>query len=239
MTDEELSQYIVRYGDRLALRAFCRQRTVTNEESGGVETVKSSLMQKLRDRLRTPANSDTQGPGIGNKHAAKVTRRVEMGWLHFESGTYHQVRTRKGGGTRNLSVQKSVTMGELVETGKGLFFPNGHSSKGPMEDFEFDICDYSHNSVPHEVTVGQLYEQTKLRMLRIYATTKAKDIKLLSDESSDFEPTHKRPMKVIYLLPHLWYQYIGYCRYLIYIDWLFIAMVLKRRRLWVKMLQYK
>ena len=136
MTDEELSQYIVRYGDRLALRAFCRQRTVTNEESGGVETVKSSLMQKLRDRLRTPANSDTQGPGIGNKHAAKVTRRVEMGWLHFESGTYHQVRTRKGGGTRNLSVQKSVTMGELVETGKGLFFPNEHSSKGPMEDFE-------------------------------------------------------------------------------------------------------
>ncbi|XP_044223232.1 uncharacterized protein LOC122993279 isoform X2 [Thunnus albacares] len=195
MTDEELSQYIVRYGDRLALRAFCRQRTVTNEESGGVETVKSSLMQKLRDRLRTPANSDTQGPGIGNKHAAKVTRRVEMGWLHFESGTYHQVRTRKGGGTRNLSVQKSVTMGELVETGKGLFFPNGHSSKGPMEDFEFDICDYSHNFVPHEVTVGQLYEQTKLRMLRIYTTTKAKDIILLSDESSDFEPTHKRPMK--------------------------------------------
>lgn len=103
-------------------------------------TVKSSLMQKLRDRLRTP-NSDTQGPSIGNKHAAKVTRQVEMAWLHFESGIYHQVITRKGGGTRNVSVQRSVTMGELLETSKGLFFPNGQSSKGPMKDFEFDICD--------------------------------------------------------------------------------------------------
>lgn len=241
MTDEELSKHIIRYGDQLTLRAFCRYRTVTNEESGGAETVKSSLMQKLRDRLRTP-NSDTQGPGIGNKHAAKVTRRVEMGWLHFESGTYHQVRTRKGGGTQNLLVQKSVTKGEQLKTGKGLFFPNGHSPKGPMEDLESDICDYSHNSVLHEVTVGQLYEQTKLQMLCINTTTKAEDIILLSDELSNFEPTHKRPMKVIYHLPHLWYQYMGYCRYLfrlIYIDWLFIAMVLKRCRLWLKMLHYK
>ena len=63
-------------------------------------------------------------------------------------------------------------MGELLETGKGLFFPNGHSSKGPVEDFEFDIRDYSHNALPPEITVSQLYEQTKLRMLRIYTTSK-------------------------------------------------------------------
>ncbi|XP_069376383.1 uncharacterized protein [Paralichthys olivaceus] len=200
MTDEELGQYIGRYGDRLALRAFCRQRTVTNEKPEGMETVKSALMQRVRDRLgeqrKTPANGDTAGPGIvGNKHAVKTTRRVEMGWLHFDNGTYHQIKTKNGGGTRHLSVQKSVTMGELLETGKSLFFPNGFSSKGPVEDFEFDIRNYSHNEVSPEVTVSQLYEQTKLRMLRIYTTTKAKDVILLSDASSDFEPTDERPMK--------------------------------------------
>ncbi|XP_073324587.1 uncharacterized protein [Pagrus major] len=178
MTDEELGQYIVRYGDRLALRAFCHQRTVTNEKSGGVETVKSALMQKVRDKLgeqrKTPASRDTEGPSmVGNKHAVKVTRRVEMGWLHFDNGTYHQIKTRNGGGTRHLSVQKSVTMGELLEMSKGLFFPNGHSTKGPVEDFEFDIRDYSRNAISPEVTVGQLYEQTQLRMLRIYTTSKA------------------------------------------------------------------
>ncbi|XP_061757341.1 uncharacterized protein LOC133553304 isoform X2 [Nerophis ophidion] len=193
MTDKELSKYIERYGDRLALRAFCRQRTVTNEESGGAETVKSSLMQKLRDRLRTP--NTVQGTATGQKNAAKITRRVEMGWLLFESGMYHQVRTRKGGGSRNLSVQESVTMGEVLETGKCLFFANGHSSKGLIEDFEFDICDYSHSPVPREVTVGQLYEQTKLKMLLVYTATKPNNILLLSDESSDMEPTQKTPLK--------------------------------------------
>lgn len=98
MTDEELGQCIVRYGDRLALRAFCRQRTVTNE---GEETVKSALMQRVRDRLgeqrKTPANRDTEGSSIvGNKHAVKTTRWVEMGWLHFDKGTYHQIKTRDG-----------------------------------------------------------------------------------------------------------------------------------------------
>ncbi|XP_061757346.1 uncharacterized protein LOC133553306 isoform X2 [Nerophis ophidion] len=150
-------------------------------------------MQKLRDRLRTP--NTVQGTATGQKNAAKITRRVEMGWLLFESGMYHQVRTRKGGGSRNLSVQKSVTMGEVLETGKCLFFANGHSSKGLIEDFEFDICDYSHSPVPREVTVGQLYEQTKLKMLRVYTATKPNNILLLSDESSDMEPTQKTPLK--------------------------------------------
>ncbi|XP_061733753.1 uncharacterized protein LOC133536974 [Nerophis ophidion] len=109
---------------------------------------------------------------------------------------YHQVRTRKGGGTRNLSVQKSVTMGELLETvGKCLLFANGHSSKGLIEDLEFDICDYSHSPVPREVAVGQLYEQTKLKMLRVYTATKSNNILLLSDESPDMEPTQKTPLK--------------------------------------------
>ncbi|KAM7394982.1 hypothetical protein PAMA_006632 [Pampus argenteus] len=82
MTDEELGQYIKQYGDRLALRAFCRQRTVTNEKSGGVETVKSALMQRVRDRLgehrKTPVNRDTEGSGVvGNKHAPNPSNTQE------------------------------------------------------------------------------------------------------------------------------------------------------------------
>lgn len=47
MTDEELGQCIVRYRDRLALRAFCRQRAVINEKSSGAETMKCAPVQKL------------------------------------------------------------------------------------------------------------------------------------------------------------------------------------------------
>ncbi|KAI9538511.1 hypothetical protein NQZ68_014272 [Dissostichus eleginoides] len=210
MTDEELGKYIERYGDRLALRAFCRQRTWTNEttvKSGERTTVKSSLMEKIRDRLQgkgEKADPDV-GPGVGNKHASKDTRRVEIGWLNFEKGKYYQVRTRHGGGTRHMSVQKTMTMEELLDIGKALFFPNGKSAKGPLKDFKFDVRDFSHCPVPLENTVQQLYDQTKLRMLRIYTCSKEKDKEVSpkdatimlsdSDTSSDFEPTDHRPIK--------------------------------------------
>ncbi|KAK1891294.1 UDP-N-acetylmuramoyl-L-alanyl-D-glutamate--26-diaminopimelate ligase [Dissostichus eleginoides] len=210
MTDEELGKYIERYGDRLAFRAFCRQRTGTNEttvKSGERTTVKSSLMEKIRDRLQgkgEKADPDV-GPGVGNKHASKDTRRVEIGWLNFEKGKYYQVRTRHGGGTRHMSVQKTMTMEELLDIGKALFFPNGKSAKGPLKDFKFDVRDFSHCPVPLENTVQQLYDQTKLRMLRIYTCSKEKDKEVSpkdatimlsdSDTSSDCEPTDHRPIK--------------------------------------------
>lgn len=73
-----------------------------------------------------------------------------------------------------------------------------------MDDFKFDICDFSHNTVPLENTVSQIYEQTKLRMLRIYTCSQennkevsSKDTSIiLSDTSSDFEATDERPTKV-------------------------------------------
>ncbi|XP_077368676.1 uncharacterized protein LOC144013536 isoform X2 [Festucalex cinctus] len=197
MTDDELGQYVTRYGDRLAIRAFCRRRTVTNERSGGIQTAKSALMQNIRERLgieRENAVDRGGARGAGNKSAAKVTRRVEMGWLHFQNGSFHQIRARGGGGTRHLAVDKSVTMAEMLETGKGLFFPNGHSSKGPIEDFHFGVRDYSHNVVSLDVTVGQLYEERKMGMLRVYMTSKAKTI-LLSDVSSDIETPDEQPQK--------------------------------------------
>lgn len=207
MTDDELKQYIERYGDRLALRAFCRQGTET-KESG----VKPSLIQRVRDRLRereqlkTSADNGTAaGPSrkVGNSYATKDNRRIEMGWLHYDKVDFHQVRTKHGGGTRHLTVEKTVTMEELLEIGKGLFFPNGQSSKGLVEGLQFNIRDFSHNPVPLESTVSQLYDQTKLRMLRIYTCSRQKDqidpedvSILLSDTSSDFEPTKESPMKV-------------------------------------------
>lgn len=207
MTDEELGQYIVSYGDRLALRAFCRQKTGPNEQAG----IKSTLMQKVRDRLREreqryTVNGETaEGRGVGNKHAAKVSRRIELGWLHYSKGDFHQVRARHGGGTRHLTVEKTVKMEHLLETGKDLFFPNGQSSKGPVENFNFDVRDFSHSSVSLESTVSQLYNKTKLKMLRIYICSKEKDIVspndtsvVLSDTSSDFEASDVSPMKVIY-----------------------------------------
>lgn len=86
MTEGELGKYIVRYVD-LAVRAFCHQRLAA------CETTKSTALQRLRDKIQkrgsTSGNDDgllSKLSGIGNKHASKETRRLEIGWLHFYKG---------------------------------------------------------------------------------------------------------------------------------------------------------
>lgn len=96
----------------------------------------------------------------------------------------------------HLSVQKSITMGELLQLGKDLFFPNGQSFIGSVEDFDFDIRDYSHNAVSPELTVAQLYEESKLKMLRVYTCSKVKVLSLTSDDLSESELRNERPKKV-------------------------------------------
>jgi len=55
---------------------------------------------------------------------------------------------------------------------RNYFFPDGHSTKEPAEDFTFDICDFKMNKILLDNTVGQMYEQTKLKLVRFYICTK-------------------------------------------------------------------
>lgn len=128
--------------------------------------------------------------GIGNEHASKQTRQLEIGWLHFHKGEFHQVRTRHGGGTRHLTVKKNTSVEELMTMGKDLFFPKGISSKGPTESYTFEMRDFSQTTMPFNITVNELYEQSKLRMLRLYLCSMETDLgnspQVSSDSSSDF-----------------------------------------------------
>lgn len=203
MTDDELGKYIVRYGDRLAVRAFCRQRLAA------CETTTSTVLQRLRDKMQKGCSTSANSGGssnklvnIGNKHASKETRRLEIGWLHYQIGEFHQVRTRQGGGTRHLIVKKSTSVEELMMMGKELFFPKGISSKGPAENYTFEMRDFSQTAIPLSVTVNELYEQSKLRMVRLYVCTKEVDLEsspqISSDSFSDFEQSEREQRMVSY-----------------------------------------
>lgn len=95
----------------------CRQRIVTSENSGGIETKVCSRAEQQRGQAKnrnTAACRDTEH-SVGNKYAFKVSQRVEMGWLHFVTGTYPQISARGGGGTLYLSVEKSVTSAQVLQ----------------------------------------------------------------------------------------------------------------------------
>ena len=78
---------------------------------------------------------------------------------------------RCGGGTRKLVVNTTVNKAALLELGKELFFPNGISKKGSVCDFEFEVTEFSEKVIDDEVTIEDLYEATKLPMLRFYLAT--------------------------------------------------------------------
>lgn len=88
-----------------------------------------------------------------------------------------------------LQLGKKTTVGQILEMGKELFFPDGISTKGPAEDFTFEVCDFKRNQINSEYTVGGLYEQTRLKLLRFYICTKEKSPS--SESSSEEDECHE------------------------------------------------
>lgn len=115
---------------------------------------------------------------IGNTNAEKPIRRVELGWLHCDRKVkqYKQVRAKTGGGTRHLTVPKSFTMQELKEMGSSLFFPEGISLRGPLDNFVTSIRDFQEKEVDGSIDIESMYEKTKMRILRFYFCTKEKEV---------------------------------------------------------------
>ncbi len=193
MTDEQMAKYMSSYGDRLAVIS-CQQTSACSDK----ESLLHNLRAKIEARkLGSKSSKTLHGKACvfpkennllarhKNVSAERTSRRIEIGWLHFGRNGYQQVRTNNGGGTRHLTVQKKTTVLQIMEMGKKLFFPNGESPKGPETDLTFHVCDFKRNHIPMDSTVGDLYELTKLKLLRFYICTKQEvcltDVESLSD----------------------------------------------------------
>lgn len=126
--DATMTAYIPAYGDRIATRRFCMEK----QRKGGDDLKRLSLFEKLRRKMGTlTSNKDTdqdfeeehsmQPTKIhlrNNKRAVKMTRKIELGWIHDKK----QVRKRNGGGTRVLDISKKATKTEILSQAKKLFF---------------------------------------------------------------------------------------------------------------------
>ena len=77
-------------------------------------------------------------------------------------------------------------MGDILEHGKGMFFPNSSSPKGQISEFEFHVCDFAKRLVPMEDTVDHIIRTNHVAHLRLYIATKS----IASDEIGS--PHNKR-----------------------------------------------
>ena len=191
MSDEQMAKYITSYGDRIAVLSFCQQ---SNTSTTDKETLLQKLRAKIGARKMKSKKKGVSQSGVverkaegmtrpKNNAAEKTTRKIEIGWLHFTGIDYHQVRTQNGGGTRHATMEKASTVSLILELGKQLFFPDGASTKGRAEDFDFVVCDFKRKEIALNESIGSLYEQTKLKLLRFYICTKEQAA--LTDQSLD------------------------------------------------------
>ena len=175
MSDEEIKQYIPSYGDRVAVLSYCRQHNNNPDKEALLERLRSKIGSTKKKRRELNERSESQQREMsreGNSSAVKKTRKIEIGWLNFVENDYRQVRTKSGGGTRQIIVDKSTTVQQILKIGKDLFFPQNASTKGRIEEFTFEICDFKRKPLCPTNTVGQLYDETKLGILRFYICTK-------------------------------------------------------------------
>ncbi|KAA0720554.1 hypothetical protein E1301_Tti019684 [Triplophysa tibetana] len=193
MDEKELSRYIPRYGDRV----YAKNWMELNREEHNKEDRKQKLINRLREKMSLPAISNQKkNYGHGNKNAESKSRKIELGWMHYQSCSYKQVRRPKGGGTREIVVKKEDTVSHVLDIGIKLFsnFFQLVSTKGNADDFNFMLCvSGSEEPLEENQTIGSLYEATRYKILRLYVCTKVRDQHCEPNQTKENDLSIKRP----------------------------------------------
>ncbi|XP_051814301.1 uncharacterized protein LOC127536900 [Acanthochromis polyacanthus] len=175
MTDTDLAKYIPKVGDRVSTVAFCRQASLSQNSGSRKESILSRLRQRLSGAEGMPPKKRTS-KWEGNKNAKRNVRRIEVGWMDFdeEEERFKQVRSVRGGGTRHLSIDKDKTVANIKVMAESLFFPKGLSKNNRSLSHYSSHIESSQVHVDMSNTVEELYNQSKVKILRLYLCTKKK-----------------------------------------------------------------
>ncbi|XP_055076722.2 uncharacterized protein [Misgurnus anguillicaudatus] len=178
MSDEQLLRIVPRFGDRIAIRQYCKREVAALEgNSTTLSKATENLMSKLQEkRAFKRKHGDNRSEKLsGNSNAQKTERSYQMGLFEEIRGSFIQIKEKRGGGTRHLKALKSATMAELLESGKELFFPNGKNKLGDITEFELKLRDFTEEELHPQTTLGEQYELRKVKMLRLYLSCKRID----------------------------------------------------------------
>lgn len=180
MSDEQVKEFIPRYGDRIAVVAFARKMSRKRRGPEGEEGSerKQNLIDKLSKKLDKQQHQHfTRSKGqLGNTNAKRKERRVEIGWIDydFKSQEYKQVKSPAGGGIKHECFGVNQTLSSILEEIIEWFFPNGSSRRGRVENFHFFITDATHEPIDGDITVSEMYAKGKFTILRLYLASKKK-----------------------------------------------------------------
>lgn len=102
-----------------------------------------------------------------------------LGWLHWKNNKVVQIRQKDGGGSRSALFSPSDGYDAIMDKCRSLFFPNGQSSFGKIEDMQTSLARFNRETIQPvkdgvEFSIKGYQEETKLSTLRIFLKTMPK-----------------------------------------------------------------
>lgn len=175
--EEELQEFgITRKGDLIALKTYAKRKVQEGDVKSRDEK-KRQLLQALRGSKRmktepsTPSNSDST-----HSREKKGSRKIQVGWLHFDCQLqkFVSVRLSKGGGTRTISVKLSATVPEIIDVVKDIFFPEGKSFHGRRENMIFSLGNFKCEELvaANAFCLAKYISDNALSKVRLYLMSK-------------------------------------------------------------------
>ena len=181
-----------RYEHFVNVAEICKREQTTEKKAERQK--KRRLLQELEKKRKTKVQSKesvthTEKRAVTYKNT-KVTRKVDLAWLHKTNDNVKLVRLKDGGGTRIVDIQKSATKADVIEIARNLFFSDGNCIFGPMEQLRFDLLTFNKESISTirvddkdvPFTVQAYIDHFKLSKIKLYLYT---EIKEDEDEQSD------------------------------------------------------
>ena len=66
-----------------------------------------------------------------------------------------------------------------------MFFPNGYSNVGDVNEFEIEMKDFQGRNMSSSLTIEEAYDISKLRILRLYLYTTNKKAKNSEEQNKE------------------------------------------------------
>ena len=183
-TENDLEKLgLIEKGHIICLKSFCYQSDDTKDNK--VELAK----------LIKGAGQERTAKGTDHLKGRKI-KTVHLGWLNYDDKKqkYSAVRLANGGGIRKAVFRNDAKREDILTKLKNLFFPTGLSSYGKLDTMNFELGNFSGETlVAKEFSLSNYIEHNSLSKTRLYLMTKKKSSSQIFREyaapssDSDFE----------------------------------------------------
>lgn len=165
-------------GDAIHIKHFAEKKLEEKQKAESYQQKVQLLEETLQFGSKNRSKAQNKQSVEKGKPIRKATRKVTIGWLHFNdsSRSYVQVREPSGGGVCSVELALHSTREEILKAGRNLFFKNGTSSFGCDEDMDITLYNFFRKEIQDEgnFTLEKYIDEYKRKEVKFFIASRKK-----------------------------------------------------------------